>query len=371
MAYLWKSLSKGFTKFATYHLLEQKMKEPIELLKSLIRIPSNSREEKDAADLLQEEMTARGLLIKRQGNNLWALSHTFLPNRPTLLLNAHIDTVRPASGWMRNPYEPTIEGTRLYGLGSNDCGGGLVSLLEVFCLLEKRQQSYNLIFLASAEEEVSGKNGISSVLNLLPPIDIAIVGEPTSLQPAIAERGLMVLDCTAQGKAGHAARNEGINAIYRAIDDIQWIRSYQFPKESDLLGPVKMTTTIIHAGTLHNCIPDSCTFTVDIRVNECYTNQEILDFIIDHLQSDVKARSTRLSSSSIPLSHPLIQKIISLGLKPFGSPTLSDQALMPFPSLKLGPGDSARSHTADEYIDIEDISCAIQLYMTLLDGATL
>lgn len=347
------------------------MKEPIELLKSLIRIPSHSREEKDAADLLQKNMTARGLPTQRQGNNLWTLSRIFQPSRPTLLLNAHIDTVRPASGWIRNPYEPTVEGTRLYGLGSNDCGGGLVSLLETFCHLQERPQSYNLIFLASAEEEVSGKNGISSVLNLLPPIDIAIVGEPTSLQPAIAERGLMVLDCTAQGKAGHAARNEGINAIYRAIDDIQWIRSYQFPEISDLLGPVKMTTTIIHAGTLHNCIPDSCTFTVDIRVNECYTNQEILDFIIDHLQSDVRARSTRLSSSSIPLSHPLVQKAIRLGLKPFGSPTLSDQALMPFPSLKLGPGDSARSHTADEYIDLEDISCAIELYMNLLDGTIL
>ena len=222
------------------------MKEPIELLQSLIRIPSHSREESAAADLLQQEMISRGLYPQRRGNNLWALSHTYLENRPTLLLNAHLDTVRPTSGWLHNPYEPIIKGNRLYGLGANDCGGGLVSLLETFCLLLQHPQSYNLIFLASAEEEVSGKNGICSVLPLLPSIDIAIIGEPTSLQPAIAERGLMVLDCTALGKAGHAARNEGINAIYRAIEDIQWIRTYQFPKISDLLGPVKMTTTIIH-----------------------------------------------------------------------------------------------------------------------------
>ena len=344
------------------------MKQPIELLQSLISIPSHSREEKEAADLLQQEMVSRGLSVQRSGNNLWSASPDFQSQRPTLLLNAHIDTVSPASGWHHNPYVPVVEGHRLYGLGSNDCGGGLVSLLETFCLLQQHPQSYNLVFLASAEEEVSGQNGISSVLKLLPLINAAIVGEPTSLQPAVAERGLMVLDCTATGKAGHAARNEGINAIYRAMDDITLIRSFQFPKVSDLLGPVKMTVTIIQAGTLHNCIPDVCHFTIDVRVNECYTNQEVLDYISQQLTSTVKARSTRLGSSSISLTHPLVVRAVNLGLKPFGSPTLSDQALMPFPSLKLGPGNSSRSHTADEYLELEDIPRAIKLYMDLLDG---
>ena len=240
--------------------------------------------------------------------------------------------------------------------------------MAAFAQLREKPQPYNLIYLASAEEEVSGINGISSVLPLLPKIDVAIVGEPTSLQPAIAERGLMVLDCTAKGRAGHAARNEGINALYKALDDIEWIRSHQFERVSELLGPVKMTATIIQAGTLHNCIPDTCTFTVDVRVNELYTNQQVLEEIQSHLTSDVRARSTRLGSSRISLRHPLIQAAQALGLQPFGSPTLSDQALMPFPSFKLGPGDSALSHTAQEHIRLQSIDEAIHLYLTLLDG---
>ena len=260
---------------------------------------------------------------------------------------------------------PVIEDGKLYGLGSNDDGASLVSLLQVFRVLRQQQRPYNLIYLVSAEEEVSGKNGIEHVLPLLPHIDIALVGEPTGMQPALAEKGLMVLDVTAHGKAGHAARNEGDNAIYRAIKDIQWFQTYKWEKESELLGPVKMSVTIINAGTQHNVVPDKCTFTVDVRSNELYTNQELYEQICQHVESDVQARSFRLNSSSIELTHPLVQRIIQLGGKPFGSPTLSDQALMPFPSLKMGPGQSSRSHTADEYIEVKEIEEAIAFYLSI------
>ncbi|MBQ4228656.1 MAG: M20/M25/M40 family metallo-hydrolase, partial [Bacteroidaceae bacterium] len=267
----------------------------------------------------------------------------------------------------------TREGSRIYGLGSNDDGASLVSLLHVFAELAKHSPKggagrglYNLVFLASAEEEVSGKDGIESVLPLLPKIDVALVGEPTGMQPAIAEKGLMVLDVTAHGKAGHAARDEGENAIYKALEDIEWFRNYKWEKISPLLGPVKMTVTIVNAGTQHNVVPDTCTFTVDVRSNECYTNRELFDEIGKNVKSEVKARSFRLGSSSIDVNHPLVQKIIGLGGKPFGSPTLSDQALMPFPSLKLGPGDSKRSHSADEFVDFCEIQQAIETYLKLL-----
>ena len=344
------------------------MIDPIKILQDLIRIPSHSREETAAADYLESVLEEAGFHPQRHQNNLWCVSPYFDNRQPTLLLNAHIDTVKPAQGWQDSPYEPILKDGHLQGLGSSDCGGGLVSLLAAFAQLREKPQPYNLIYLAPAEEEVSGVNGISSVLPLLPKIDVAIVGEPTSLQPAIAERGLMVLDCTAKGRAGHAARNEGINALYKALDDIEWIRSHQFERVSELLGPVKMTATIIQAGTLHNCIPDTCTFTVDVRVNELYTNQQVLEEIQSHLTSDVRARSTRLGSSRISLRHPLIRAAQALGLQPFGSPTLSDQALMPFPSFKLGPGDSALSHTAQEHIRLQSIDEAIHLYLTLLDG---
>ena len=332
----------------------------VDLLCRLIEVPRISREETAAADLLQDYMGRElGLEVKRDGNNLWSLSPCFDAAKQTLLLNAHIDTVKPVAGWQRNPFTPTREGDRIYGLGSNDDGASLVTLLHVFAALKDKPASYNLVFLASAEEEVSGKSGIESVLPLLPKIDVALVGEPTGMQPAIAEKGLMVLDVTARGKSGHAARDEGDNAIYRAMDDIVWFRNYKWEKESPLLGPVKMTVTIINAGTQHNVIPDTCTFTVDVRSNECYTNQELLDRIREHVGSEVKARSTRLGSSGIDINHPLVQRIIAMGGKPFGSPTLSDQALMPFPSLKMGPGQSSRSHTADEYIELVDIREAI------------
>lgn len=332
----------------------------VALLCRLIEVPRISREETAAADLLQDYMTADlGLEVKREGNNLWSVAPNFDPRKETLLLNAHIDTVKPVAGWQRDPFKATREGDRIYGLGSNDDGASLVSLLHVFAALKDKDTCYNLVFLASAEEEVSGRGGIESVLPLLPKIDVALVGEPTGMQPAIAEKGLMVLDITAHGKAGHAARDEGDNAIYHAIDDIEWFRNYQWEKVSPLLGPVKMTVTIVNAGTQHNVVPDTCTFTVDVRSNECYTNQELLDRIKEHVGSEVKARSTRLGSSSIDVNHPLVQRIIALGGKPFGSPTLSDQALMPFPSLKMGPGESSRSHSADEYIEVGEIREAI------------
>ena len=339
-------------------------KQAIELLSSLIKIPRTSRNEGEAACFLKSFMEQECMLpTQADGCNLWSVAPDYDSNRPTLLLNAHIDTVKPVDAWTRDPFSPQIEHGRLYGLGSNDDGASLVSLLQVFRVLREQQRSYNLIYLVSAEEEVSGKNGIEHVLPILPHIDMALVGEPTGMQPAIAEKGLMVLDITAHGKAGHAARDEGDNAIYRAIKDIQWLQTYRWERESSLLGPVKMSVTIINAGTQHNVVPDKCTFTVDVRSNELYTNQEIYNQICQHVQSEVQARSFRLNSSRIELSHPLVQRIIQLGGQPFGSPTLSDQALMPFPSLKMGPGQSSRSHTADEFIEISEIQEAIEFYL--------
>ena len=353
---------------------KEQTEEAVELLKKLIATPSVSRDEKAAADVLEAYMKEKGLNPLRHGNNVWCLSAHALDDggqaekKPIILLNAHIDTVKPVAGWQHDPFSPTQEGDVLYGLGSNDCGGGLMALLQVFMLLKDCLQSYHLIYLASCEEEVSGKNGIESVLPLLPKIDFAIVGEPTGMQPAIAEKGLMVIDAIAHGKAGHAARNEGDNAIYHAMKDILWLSQWQFPKQTDLLGPVKNTVTIVNAGTQHNVIPDQCTFTIYVRSNECYTNEEIFAFFQEHLTSELKARSFRLSSSRIDESHPFVQACIKEGLKPFGSPTLSDQALMRFPSLKLGPGESSRSHTADEYIKISEIDAAISLYVKLLSS---
>lgn len=342
--------------------------EAVSLLSHLIATPSVSRDERRAADIMEEELTRCGFTPHREANNVWAIGPCQREDRPTLLLNAHIDTVKPVASYTRNPYEPSLEDGTLYGLGSNDCGGGLVSLLQVFRELSASERCpYNLVYLASAEEEVSGKDGISRALPLLPHIDVAIVGEPTGMQPAVAEKGLMVVDITAHGKSGHAARNEGVNAIYEALDDLCWIRSHRFDRVSQFLGPTKMQATVINAGTQHNVVPDECKIVIDVRTNELYTNEEVFDIISSHCKSECRARSFRLHSSRIDLNHPLVERCVALGLQPFGSPTLSDQALMPFASLKLGPGQSARSHSANEYIKVSEIEHAIGLYLRLLE----
>lgn len=342
--------------------------EAISLLSHLIATPSVSRDERRAADIMEEELTRCGFTPHREANNVWAIGPCQREDRPTLLLNAHIDTVKPVASYTRNPYEPSLEDGTLYGLGSNDCGGGLVSLLQVFRELSASDRCpYNLVYLASAEEEVSGKDGISRALPLLPHIDVAIVGEPTGMQPAVAEKGLMVVDITAHGKSGHAARNEGVNAIYEALDDLCWIRSHRFDRVSQFLGPTKMQATVVNAGTQHNVVPDECKIVVDVRTNELYTNEEVFDIISSHCKSECRARSFRLHSSRIDLNHPLVERCVALGLQSFGSPTLSDQALMPFASLKLGPGQSARSHSANEYIKVSEIEHAIGLYLRLLE----
>ena len=347
--------------------LDDFTKEALQLLERLIAIPSVSREETEAADELERFMRSHGMGSHRSGNNLWVVSEGYHVDRPTILLNAHIDTVRPSADWAHPPFQPVYEDGRLYGLGSNDCGGGLVTLLQVFRILTRSEQSYNLVYLASCEEEVSGKGGIESVLPLLPPVSVAIVGEPTGMQPAIAEKGLMVLDVTAHGRAGHAARNEGINAIYEAMDDIVWFRTHRFERVSDWLGPVKMTVTIINAGTQHNVVPAECRFTVDIRVTDRYANEEVIDEIRRHVSCDVVPRSTRLKPSSIDPAHPIVQAGLALGRTTYGSPTTSDQALLDVPSLKLGVGDSARSHSADEFVYLSEIEEGIGLYIQMLE----
>lgn len=340
--------------------------EAVELLKKLIATPSVSRDESRAADIIEDYMTSRGLAPRREANNVFAICDDYDESKPTMLLNAHIDTVKPVATWTRDPFAPEIDGDRLYGLGSNDCGGGLTALLQAYRAGLRRKREYNIVYVASAEEEVSGSEGIVRVLPLLPEIDIAMVGEPTGMQPAIAEKGLMVIDGTAHGRSGHAARDEGINAINEALDDLMWLRDYRFERVSRLLGAVKMSVTMITAGTQHNVVPDECRFVIDVRTNELYDNREVFDIIRSHLHSDVKARSFRLNSSGIDARHPLVRRMTDMGMRPFGSPTLSDQALMPFPSLKLGPGESCRSHSADEFICISEIAQAIETYLMLI-----
>lgn len=344
--------------------------DTIDLLKNMIRIPSFSRDEGAVADFLERWMLTEGFEARRLGNNLWMESGP-ADGRPTILLNAHIDTVKPASGYTRDPFTPEIEDGCLYGLGSNDDGGSLVALLETYSRLIQKEQPYRLIFSATAEEEVSGKGGLDLILPELGRIDFGVMGEPTGMRMAVAERGLMVLDCTAYGKSGHAARNEGVNAIYKAIEDIQWFKSHSFDRVSDFLGAVKMSVTQINAGTQHNVVPDKCTFVVDVRPNGMYTNPELLELIKSSVSCEVKERSTRIGSSHLPMDHPAVLRGLSLGLEPFGSPTTSNQALCHFPTLKIGPGDSARSHSADEYIRLDEIADGIETYVALLDGLTL
>lgn len=353
--------------------LERLTAESVDLLSRMIAIPSASRDEAAVADMLQRQLTLWGMHVNRKGNNLWVREHSCAGGRPVVLLNSHIDTVRPAVGYTRDPYAPTVDGGRLYGLGSNDAGGPLVSLLAAFRHLTQgdAERGYSLVFAATAEEEVSGRGGVESILPELGGVALGIVGEPTSMQPAVAEKGLMVLDCVAVGKSGHAARAEGVNAIYRALPAIEWFRTHEFDRVSQFLGPVKMSVTQIEAGTQHNVVPDTCRFVVDVRVNELYTNKELLGIIKAEAGVAVQERSTRLGSSSIAMSHPLVQRCLEMGMRPFGSPTMSDQALMPFTTMKIGPGDSARSHTADEYIGIDEIADGVRAYVELLAGLRL
>jgi acetylornithine deacetylase/succinyl-diaminopimelate desuccinylase-like protein len=340
----------------------------INLLEQLIAIPSFSKEEDRTAIVLEGFFKEKGIPSQRKGNNVWAMNQYFDASLPTILLNSHHDTVRPNPQYTRDPFRPEISDGKLYGLGSNDAGGPLVCLIETFRhFYAQRNLKYNLVIAATAEEEISGTGGIESIWSLFPSIDFAIVGEPTKCQMAIAEKGLMVLDCVAHGKAGHAAREEGVNAIYEALRDMEWIRNYKFPKTSQTLGDIKMTVTIINAGKQHNVVPAECMFTIDVRVTDQYTLEEVLEVIQHNVKSTVTPRSLRMRSSGIDMNHPLVKSAKKLDIELYGSPTTSDQALIPTPSVKIGPGDSARSHTADEFIYVSEILQGIDTYTKLLD----
>ena len=346
---------------------EQLYENAVALLRQMIQTPSFSKEEAGTAGLLAEFLQERGVEVHRKKNNVWAFNRHYDPAKPTILLNSHHDTVKPNGAYTRDPFAATVEGDRLYGLGSNDAGASGVSLLAAFLhFYDRKDLKYNLCVAITAEEENSGHDGLECVIPELGPLEFAIVGEPTLMQLAIAERGLMVIDCTAHGKAGHAAREEVDNAIYKAMQDIEWFRTYRFPKVSDLFGAVKMSVTIISAGTQHNVVPAECRFTVDIRVTDRYTNEEVLEIIKEHVSCEVKARSTR--PSSIRPDHPIVQAGLALGRTTYGSPTTSDQALLDIPSLKLGVGDSARSHSADEFVHLSEIREGIELYIKMLSA---
>ncbi|HEY2726254.1 MAG TPA: M20 family metallo-hydrolase [Parafilimonas sp.] len=352
--------------------IEDLYNDALELLKQLISIPSFSKDENKTADTIENFLQSKNIETKRLLNNVWAKNKYFNKSKPTILLNSHHDTVKPNAQYTKNPFSADIENEKLYGLGSNDAGACLVSLIATFIHFYHQQNlQYNLVLAATAEEEISGKNGIELLLPQLPKIDCAIVGEPTLLDMAVAEKGLLVLDCTAYGKAGHAAREEGDNAIYKAIKDIEWFKNFQFEKVSQLLGANKMSVTIINAGSQHNVVPSECKFTIDIRVNELYDFDEVISIIKQNIQSEIAPRSLRLRSTNIELSHPLVKSGLQLNRSYYGSPTTSDKALMPFPALKIGPGDSARSHTADEFIFVDEIKEGIALYIQLLNKVIL
>ncbi|WP_026905345.1 M20 family metallo-hydrolase [Pedobacter glucosidilyticus] len=341
--------------------------DALALLQRLIAIPSLSKEEDKTADEIAVFLEQRGVKIHRKGNNVWAYNLHFDAKKPTILLNSHHDTVKPNQGYTRDPFLPEIIDGKLFGLGSNDAGGALVSLIATFLYFYPQENlKYNILIAATAEEEISGKEGLERIVPDLGKLEFAIVGEPTEMHLAVAEKGLLVLDCVAKGKSGHAARNEGENAIYKALKDIAWFRDYKFTKVSPTLGPIKTTVTIINAGSQHNVVPDECKFTVDVRVTDAYTNEEVLKIIRQFVDCEVIPRSTRLKPSSIPIDHPIVQAGIALGRKTYGSPTTSDQALLNIPSLKCGPGDSARSHTADEFIYVDEIEKGIKLYVKMI-----
>ncbi len=353
-------------------LIQTITKDAIELLKDLIQTESFSKQEDDTAAILEEFFRERNIPFRRKKNNIWAKNKYFDASKPTVLLNSHHDTVKPNPSWTLNPLNALVKDGKLFGLGSNDAGGCLVSLIATFCYFYYRNDlKYNIVMGISAEEEISGRDGLEILVPEMPEIAFAIVGEPTQMHLAVAEKGLLVLDCIAHGKSGHAARDEGENALYKAIKDIAWFQTYKFPKVSDNLGPIKMSVTMINAGSQHNVVPDTCKFTVDIRVTEQYTLEEITEVVKQNIESEVVPRSIRLRPSSIPHEHPIVQAGISMGRNTYGSPTTSDQALLDCPSLKMGPGDSARSHTADEYIYLDEIEEGVKLYITMLEKVVL
>jgi len=348
-------------------MIETLQHDALSLLKSLIATPSFSKEEDKTADIIESFLNSRNVQTQRKGNNIWAYNQHFDASKPTLLLNSHHDTVKANPGYTRDPFAADVADGKLYGLGSNDAGGCLVSLIATFLYYHEHEGlNYNICLAATAEEEISGTNGLECILPDLGPLDFAIVGEPTLMNLAIAERGLMVLDCTVHGKAGHAAREEGENAIYKALKDIAWFQNYRFAKVSELFGPLKMSVTIINAGSQHNVVPAVCTFTVDVRVTDAYTNEEVLKIIKTNVDCEVKPRSTRLKPSSIDKEHPVVVSGLALGRTTYGSPTTSDQALLSIPSVKVGPGDSARSHMADEYVHVDEVCEGIRLYIEML-----
>ncbi len=349
-------------------MIEALYNDSIALLKMMIATQSYSKNEEELGDKICAFLDERDIVYNRDLNNIILKSPNWKRKNPVVLLNSHIDTVKASDKWTKQPFEPTEEDGCLFGLGSNDAGASVVSLLAAFRYLTSKEQPYNLMMVMSAEEEISGQNGIARALHALPSIDFAVVGEPTQMQMAVAEKGLMVLDCVAHGVAGHAARDEGENAIYNAMLDIEWFKCFIFPEPSNYLGNVKMSVTQINAGSQHNVVPDRCEFVVDVRTTDRYSNNEILDIINEHVNCEVNARSTRLNSSFTPAGHPMVVRGQQLGLSSYGSPTLSDQALMPFPTIKVGPGNSARSHTADEFIRLEEIKDGIDIYIKLLDG---
>jgi acetylornithine deacetylase len=342
--------------------------EAIALLKQLISIPSFSKEEGETAEAIANFLIKKGVAPQRQGNNVWAYLTPFETNRPTIWLNSHHDTVKPNTGYTKDPFLAEEQEGKLFGLGSNDAGGPLVALIATFCHFLGKELPFNLLLVASAEEEISGSQGISSLLSILPPADLVIVGEPTQMRLAVAEKGLLVLDATIKGKAGHAAREEGVNAIYLALNDLEKVKAYKFTKVSPLLGPTKVSCTVINAGEQHNMVPELCRYVLDVRVNELYSHEEVLYELNAKLSAELIPRSMRLRSSSLPEGHLLHEVGKSLGLETFGSPTLSDQALIPYPSAKIGPGDSARSHTADEFIFTQEVKDGITTYISILEN---
>ena len=347
--------------------MEKLKKDALGLLKALIRIESLSKQEDKTADLINHFLEERGVKTHRKKNNVWAFNKYFDSKKPTILLNSHHDTVKPNPGYTNDPFDPMEKDGKLFGLGSNDAGGCLVSLIATFLYFHDAQNlKYNFVIAATAEEEISGFDGLELVYPELGPIEFAIVGEPTLMDIAVAEKGLMVLDCTAKGKAGHAAREEGDNAIYKAIKDIEWIIHYKFEKVSPHLGPMKMSVTIINAGYQHNVVPETCNFTIDVRITEMYKNEDVLKIIEDNIQSEVTPRSVRLRPSFIDPNHALVHAAIKHGAKTYGSPTTSDQALIPVPSVKMGPGNSSRSHSANEFIWLSEIEEGIEKYIVVL-----